>query len=59
MPCYLCPTSQRLTHPPPGAPPHLAEAAVRFPDILTDAQFGEQASSLYADARAMLRRIIR
>jgi 5-methyltetrahydrofolate--homocysteine methyltransferase len=31
----------------------------RFPDILTDAQFGEQASTLYADARAMLRRIIR
>jgi 5-methyltetrahydrofolate--homocysteine methyltransferase len=31
----------------------------RFPDILTDAQFGEQASSLYADARKMLRTIIR
>ena len=31
----------------------------RFPDILTDAQFGEQASSLYADARKMLRTLIR
>jgi 5-methyltetrahydrofolate--homocysteine methyltransferase len=31
----------------------------RFPDILTDPQFGEQASALYADARAMLRTIIR
>jgi 5-methyltetrahydrofolate--homocysteine methyltransferase len=31
----------------------------RFPDILTDAQFGEQASSLYADARKMLRSVIR
>jgi len=31
----------------------------RFPDILTDAQFGEQASSLYADARKMLRTVIR
>ena len=31
----------------------------RFPDILTDAQYGEQASSLYADARRMLRTIIR
>jgi 5-methyltetrahydrofolate--homocysteine methyltransferase len=31
----------------------------RFPDILTDAQFGEQASGLYADARKMLRTIIR
>ncbi len=31
----------------------------RFPDILTDAQFGEQASALYADARTMLRTIIR
>jgi 5-methyltetrahydrofolate--homocysteine methyltransferase len=31
----------------------------RFPDILTDAQFGEQASSLYADARAMLRTVMR
>src|SRR6202167_1931996 len=31
----------------------------RFPDILTDAQFGEQDSSLYADARKMLRTVIR
>jgi 5-methyltetrahydrofolate--homocysteine methyltransferase len=31
----------------------------RFPDILTDPQFGEQASSLYADARKMLRTLIR
>jgi 5-methyltetrahydrofolate--homocysteine methyltransferase len=31
----------------------------KFPDILTDAQFGEQASSLYADARKMLRTVIR
>ena len=31
----------------------------RFPDILTDAQYGEQASSLYADARRMLRSAIR
>ena len=31
----------------------------RFPDILTDAQYGEQASSLYADARRMLRSVIR
>jgi len=31
----------------------------RFPDILTDPQFGEQASSLYADARRMLRTLIR
>jgi 5-methyltetrahydrofolate--homocysteine methyltransferase len=31
----------------------------RFPDILTDPQFGEQASSLYADARRMLRTVIR
>ncbi|HEY6451222.1 MAG TPA: methionine synthase [Steroidobacteraceae bacterium] len=31
----------------------------RFPDILSDAQFGEQASSLYADARKMLRTLIR
>jgi 5-methyltetrahydrofolate--homocysteine methyltransferase len=31
----------------------------KFPDILTDAQFGEQASSLYADARKMLRSVIR
>jgi 5-methyltetrahydrofolate--homocysteine methyltransferase len=31
----------------------------RFPDILTDPQYGEQASSLYADARRMLRTIIR
>jgi 5-methyltetrahydrofolate--homocysteine methyltransferase len=31
----------------------------RFPDILNDAQFGEQASSLYADARTMLRTLIR
>jgi 5-methyltetrahydrofolate--homocysteine methyltransferase len=33
--------------------------AASFPDILTDAQFGEQASSLYADARKMLRTVIR
>ena len=31
----------------------------RFPDILTDVQYGEQASSLYADARRMLRSVIR
>ena len=31
----------------------------RFPDILTDRQYGEQASSLYADARKMLRTLIR
>jgi 5-methyltetrahydrofolate--homocysteine methyltransferase len=31
----------------------------KFPDILSDAQFGEQASSLYADARKMLRTLIR
>jgi 5-methyltetrahydrofolate--homocysteine methyltransferase len=31
----------------------------RFPDILNDAKFGEQASSLYADARKMLRTLIR
>jgi 5-methyltetrahydrofolate--homocysteine methyltransferase len=31
----------------------------RFPDILTDPQFGEQASNLYADARRMLRTVIR
>jgi len=31
----------------------------RFPDILTDPQYGEQASSLYAEARRMLRTIIR
>ncbi|HEY3730580.1 MAG TPA: methionine synthase [Steroidobacteraceae bacterium] len=31
----------------------------RFPDLLTDAQFGEQASSLYADGRKMLRTLIR
>jgi len=31
----------------------------RFPDILTDSQYGEQASSLYADARRMLRTLIR
>jgi 5-methyltetrahydrofolate--homocysteine methyltransferase len=31
----------------------------RFPDILTDAQYGEQASALYDDARRMLRTIIR
>jgi 5-methyltetrahydrofolate--homocysteine methyltransferase len=30
----------------------------RFPDILNDAKFGEQASSLYADARKMLRTLI-
>ena len=31
----------------------------KFPDILNDAQFGEQASSLYADARKLLRTLIR
>ena len=31
----------------------------RFPDILTDARFGEQAATLYADARKMLRKVIR
>ncbi|HEY1725808.1 MAG TPA: methionine synthase [Steroidobacteraceae bacterium] len=31
----------------------------RFPDLLTDPQFGEQASSLYADGRKMLRTLIR
>ncbi|MGA3156337.1 MAG: methionine synthase [Steroidobacteraceae bacterium] len=31
----------------------------RFPDILSDAQFGAQAESLYADARRMLRTAIR
>jgi 5-methyltetrahydrofolate--homocysteine methyltransferase len=31
----------------------------RFPEILTDAQFGEQASTLYAEARKMLRTMIR
>ena len=30
----------------------------RFPDILTDTQFGEQASALYGDARKMLRTIV-
>jgi 5-methyltetrahydrofolate--homocysteine methyltransferase len=30
----------------------------RFPDILTDAKYGEQAASLYADARRMLRTVI-
>jgi 5-methyltetrahydrofolate--homocysteine methyltransferase len=31
----------------------------KFPDILTDPNVGEQASNLYADARSMLRKIIR
>jgi 5-methyltetrahydrofolate--homocysteine methyltransferase len=31
----------------------------RFPEILTDPQFGEQATALYDDARRMLRSIIR
>src|SRR6185312_761031 len=31
----------------------------RFPEILTDARFGEQAGTLYADARKMLRKAIR
>ncbi len=31
----------------------------RFPDILTDPLFGEQAAALYADARRMLRNVIR
>ena len=34
------------------------ELAGRFPDILDDAIVGEQARSLYADARAMLTRLI-
>jgi 5-methyltetrahydrofolate--homocysteine methyltransferase len=38
---------------------HAWELRGRFPDILTDPQFGEQASSLYADARRMLRTAIR
>jgi 5-methyltetrahydrofolate--homocysteine methyltransferase len=31
----------------------------KFPDILTDAKVGEQASNLYADARRMLKQVIR
>jgi 5-methyltetrahydrofolate--homocysteine methyltransferase len=31
----------------------------RYPDILTDAHYGEQAAKLYADARRMLRTLIR
>jgi len=31
----------------------------RFPDILTDSHYGEQAAKLYADARRMLRTLIR
>ncbi len=31
----------------------------KFPDILTDPEVGEQASNLYADARRMLKQIIR
>jgi 5-methyltetrahydrofolate--homocysteine methyltransferase len=31
----------------------------KFPDILTDAKIGEQASNLYADARRMLKQITR
>ena len=31
----------------------------KFPDILTDAKVGEQTSNLYADARRMLKQIIR
>ncbi|MDY0065245.1 MAG: methionine synthase [Steroidobacteraceae bacterium] len=31
----------------------------KFPDILTDPQVGEQASNLYADARRMLKQIVR
>jgi 5-methyltetrahydrofolate--homocysteine methyltransferase len=35
------------------------EFAGKFPDILTDPVIGEQASNLYADARRMLKQIIR
>ena len=35
------------------------EFAGRFPDVLTDAVVGEAASNLYADARRMLRTMIR
>jgi 5-methyltetrahydrofolate--homocysteine methyltransferase len=38
---------------------HAWELRGKFPDILTDAQYGEQAASLYADARKMLRTLIR
>jgi 5-methyltetrahydrofolate--homocysteine methyltransferase len=38
---------------------HAWELRGKFPDILTDARYGEQASSLYADARKMLRTLIR
>jgi 5-methyltetrahydrofolate--homocysteine methyltransferase len=31
----------------------------KFPDILTDAKVGEQASNLYADARRLLKQAIR
>jgi len=31
----------------------------KFPDILTDAKVGEQASNLYADARRLLKQVIR
>jgi len=35
------------------------EFAGKFPDILTDPTVGEQASNLYADARRMLKQVIR
>ena len=35
------------------------EFAGKFPDILTDPDVGEQASNLYADARRMLKQVIR
>ena len=35
------------------------EFAGKFPDILTDSVVGEQASNLYADARRMLKQLIR
>jgi 5-methyltetrahydrofolate--homocysteine methyltransferase len=35
------------------------EFAGKFPDILTDEKVGEQASNLYADARRMLKQLIR
>jgi len=38
---------------------HAWELRGKYPDILTDAQYGEQADSLYADARKMLRTVIR
>jgi 5-methyltetrahydrofolate--homocysteine methyltransferase len=38
---------------------HAWEFAGKFPDILTDPVIGEAASNLYADARRMLREIVR